>query len=225
MATKFSIKTTSSSFLVLCLTVILFFTLSCLSDPDPLQDFCVADLKSTTIVNGYPCKTVSQVTSSDFFYSGLMNESSTANPLGIGVSAGDVMNFPGVNTLGLSTTRVEFAPNGYIPLGVHPRASEIIFILKGEILIGLISTTNVYYSKVLKVGELSIIPRGLVHFVANAGPGKATIISTFNSQLPGTSLIPNNLFASNPTIPNDILAKNFQVGESVIAVIKSKFAN
>ncbi|RZC85603.1 hypothetical protein C5167_041787, partial [Papaver somniferum] len=226
-AAKFSIKTTSSFFLVLCLSTIIFFTLSCFSsDPDPLQDFCVADLKSTTtVVNGFPCKPVSQVTSNDFFYSGLMNGSSTANPLGIGISPADVNNFPGVNTLGLAAARVDFAAGGYIPLHSHPRASEIIYIISGEIHIGFVSTTNVFYSKVLKSGELSIIPRGLVHSVSNAGQGKAVMIATFNSQQPGFAQIPSNLFASNPTIPNEILAKNFQVDVNVIAIIKSKFGN
>ncbi|KAI3955851.1 hypothetical protein MKW98_006211 [Papaver atlanticum] len=225
-AAKFSINTTSSFFLVLCLSVILVFTLSCFSsDPDPLQDFCVADLKSTTIVNGFPCKPVSQVTSNDFSYSGLMNETTIVNPFGAGVSSGDVTNFPGLNTLGISTSRVDLVPGGFIPLHVHPRASELIFINKGEVLFGFISTTNVLYSKVLKVGEQFIFPRGLVHFAANVGPGKAVLISAYNSQLPGIALLPLNLFASNPTIPNEILAKNFQVDANVIAIIKSKFGN
>ncbi|KAI3955849.1 hypothetical protein MKW98_006209 [Papaver atlanticum] len=156
----------------------------------------------------YPCKPVCQVTSSDFFFSGLVNEASTENPLGVGGSFGDVTNFPGINTHGLTTSRADFAPGGYIP--VH-------------ILIGFLSTTNVLYSKVLKASELAVIPRGLVHSVSNAGPGKASMLAIYNSQLPGIPLIPNNLFASNPTIPNDILAKNFQVSEATIAGIKSKF--
>ncbi|KAI3872006.1 hypothetical protein MKX03_009866 [Papaver bracteatum] len=226
-AAKFGIKTTSSFFLALCLNAIFFFTLSCFSaDPDPLQDFCLADLKSTTtVVNGFPCKPVSQVTSNDFFYSGLMNGSSTANPLGIGISTAGVDNFPAVNTLGLAAARVDFAAAGYIPLHSHPRASEVIYIISGEIHIGFISTSNVFYSKVLKSGELSIIPRGLVHSVSNAGLGKSVMIATFNSQQPEFAQIPSNLFGSKPTIPNDILAKNFQVDENVIANIKFKFGN
>lgn len=98
MAAKFSIKTISSLFLRLCLTVILYFSLSCFStDPDPLQDFFVSDLNSSIIVNGYPCKPVSQVTSYDFFFSGLMNGASTANPFGAGFKLGDVTAFPALN--------------------------------------------------------------------------------------------------------------------------------
>ncbi|XP_026430972.1 germin-like protein subfamily T member 2 [Papaver somniferum] len=125
-----------------------------------------------------------------------MNGSSTANPLAIGISPADVNNFPGVNTLGLAAARVDFAAGGYIPLHSHPRASEVIYIISGEIHVGF---TNVFYSKVMKSGELSVIPRGLVHSVSNAGQGKAVMIATFNSQHPGFAQIPSYLFGSKPT--------------------------
>ncbi|KAI3957991.1 hypothetical protein MKW98_020633 [Papaver atlanticum] len=224
---KSNIKTATSFFLVLYSTMILFFALPCFSsDPDPLQDFCVADLSSTsTIVNGYSCKPASTVTSNDFFYSGLMNETSTANLFGFGATQGDVTTFPGLNTQGLSINRLDLAPGGIIPLHSHPRASEANFIVKGEVTFGFITTNNVVYSKLMKAGELNIIPRGLVHFAKNVGQEKAFILAILNSQLPGFSTIPLNLFGSSPAIPNDILAKNFQVNESVIASIKSKFGN
>ncbi|XP_026438547.1 oxalate oxidase 1-like [Papaver somniferum] len=229
LAAKFSIKTTSSFFLVLYSSVILFFTLTCFSaDPDPLQDICVADLKSKIKVNGYPCKPQSQATSEDFFYSGLVNGASTDTPFGFGVKRGDVKNFPGLNTQGLSVNRVDIAPGGVIPFHVHPRASEANFVLKGECLVGFITTPDtdtVLYSKVRKVGELSIIPKGLVHIVVNVGWEKAVLIAIFNSQLPGIAEIPNNLFNSTPPIPDYILAKNFRVDEKIIATIKSKFRN
>lgn len=42
------------------------------ADPDPLQDFCVADLsKIATHMNGYPCKSRSTVTAADFLFTGL----------------------------------------------------------------------------------------------------------------------------------------------------------
>ncbi|RZC63073.1 hypothetical protein C5167_024825 [Papaver somniferum] len=225
-AAKSSIKTATPFFLVLYSTMILFFALPCFSsDPDPLQDFCVADLSSTTIVNGYSCKPASKVTSSDFFYSGLMNETSTADPFGFGGTFGDVTTFPGLNTQGLSISRLDLAPGGIVPLHTHPRASEANFVVKGEVLFGFITTNNVVYSKVMKAGELNIIPRGLVHFAKNVGQEKAFVLAILNSQLPGFSILPINLFASSPAIPNDILAKNFQVDEAVIASIKSKFGN
>ncbi|XP_026398320.1 germin-like protein subfamily T member 2 [Papaver somniferum] len=217
MAAKFRIKTASSFFLVLCLTVILFFSLSCFSaDPDPLQDFCVADLNSTIKMNGYPCKPESEVTSKDFFFSGLMKGESTANPFGIGLKLGDVTAFPAMNTQGLTVSRIDIIPGGIIPLHVHPRASEANFIIKGIVYFGFISTTDVLYAKVMKAKELFIVPRGLVHFAENVGRGNAIVLAILNSQQPGFSTLPLNLFASIPTIPNDILAKNFLVDEKCV---------
>ncbi|RZC85348.1 hypothetical protein C5167_041530 [Papaver somniferum] len=225
MAAVCSVKTTSSFFLALCLTMIMFFTLSCFSaDPDPLQDICVADLNSTIRVNGFPCKPESQVTSNDFFFSGLMNAASTENPEGRGVKIADVTTFPGLNTQGLTVARIDLAPGGIVPLHVHPRGSEANFILKGNVYFGFITTTDVLYANVMKPGVLNIIPRGLVHFAANIGPEKAVIIAVLNSQLPGFANIPTNLFNSTPGIPDFILAKNFRVDEKIINIIKAKFA-
>ena len=41
------------------------------ADPDPLQDFCVADMDAGVLVNGYPCKDRANVTSDDFAFTGL----------------------------------------------------------------------------------------------------------------------------------------------------------
>ena len=44
------------------------------SDPDPLQDFCVADFSANAPhVNGYPCKLRANVTAADFLFTGLRN--------------------------------------------------------------------------------------------------------------------------------------------------------
>ncbi|BAS92685.1 Os05g0197200 [Oryza sativa Japonica Group] len=40
-------------------------------DPNPLQDFCVADPTSKVRVNGLPCKDPAAVTADDFFFSGV----------------------------------------------------------------------------------------------------------------------------------------------------------
>lgn len=41
------------------------------ADPDPLQDFCVADLSpNAPLVNGLPCKPRDKVSVKDFYYTG-----------------------------------------------------------------------------------------------------------------------------------------------------------
>ncbi|GLT54056.1 hypothetical protein SLA2020_272880 [Shorea laevis] len=95
-----------------CLVVLLLLPLpSLLADPDPLQDFCVTDLSASTtsLVNGFPCKPASKVTSDNFFFDGLSKESDTTSIFGSNLTAGNVLAFPGLNTLGMSMNRVDFA--------------------------------------------------------------------------------------------------------------------
>ncbi|KAK6153356.1 hypothetical protein DH2020_012995 [Rehmannia glutinosa] len=211
---------------ILILYSILLFLLplpSHSADPDPLQDFCIADLKSTISVNGFPCKPASNVTSHDFFFDGLTREGETDNSFGSSVTQGNVLAFPGLNTLGISMNRVDIAPGGLNPPHSHPRATESGVVIHGTILVGLITTGNVFYSKTLKAGEMFVVPRGLVHFQMNVGNKKALIITAFNSHLPGAAIVPLNLFGSKPSVPDYVLTKAFQVEQSVIDEIKYKF--
>ncbi|PON86122.1 Germin [Trema orientale] len=197
----------NSAYQLLFFLLVLVFTPfpSHSADPDPLQDICVADLNATFSVNGYPCKPISQVSA------------------GVLVAAADVQSFPGLNTLGISMARADLSVGGLVPPHTHPRASETVVVIKGKVLVGFVTTANVYYSKVLTAGQMFIIPRGLVHFQLNVGQEKALILASFNSQLPGVVVDATSLFATKPAIPNQVLTKAFQVGDDVINLIKSKF--
>jgi quercetin dioxygenase-like cupin family protein len=211
------------SLLLLSLTAFLLTTSR--ADPDPLQDFCVADHQAGITIDGFPCKPVSSVVSDDFFSSVLAMAGNTDNMFGSNITAGNAVSFPGVNTLGVSMNRVDIAPGGVNPLHSHPHATEIGFVVQGVVLVGFVSTSNVFYSKVIKAGENFIIPRGLVHFEFNIGKEMAFEITAFDSQLPGVVVAPTTLFGSMPTIPIDVLTKTFQVDASVIQLLTSKFAH
>ncbi|OAY71269.1 Germin-like protein 3-8 [Ananas comosus] len=145
------------SLLILFATIFLIIS-SCRADPDPLQDFCVANLQATDItVDGFPCKPTSSVVSDDFFFSGLSAPGNTNNMFGSNITQANVANFPGLNTLGLSMNRVDLVPGGVNPLHSHPRATELGFILQGEVLVGFVSTANAFYSKTVKAGESFVI--------------------------------------------------------------------
>lgn len=194
-------------------------------DPDPLQDFCVADETSagTVKVNGFACKDPKMVKASDFLFQGLRNEGSTNNIFGSLVTAGNVENFAGVNTLGISMNRVDFAPSGVNPPHVHPRATEIVYVIEGTIIAGFISTNNTLFSEKLEKGDVFVFPRGLVHFQQNIGSSPAVAITAFNSQLPGAQVLSVSLFGSNPPVPEGVLTKAFQIGHREVKKISSKF--
>ncbi|CAA7405758.1 unnamed protein product [Spirodela intermedia] len=192
------------------------------NDPDMLQDVCVADLNSTVRVNGFPCK--SQINANDFFSDLLVKPGSTNNSQGSLVTAANVLRFPGLNTLGVSISRIDYAPGGQNPPHTHPRATEIVFVLYGELDVGFITTANVLVAKTIKPGEVFVFPRGLVHFQKNNGDVPAAVVAAFNSQLPGTQTIATSLFAASPPVPDNVLSKAFQVGTKEVQKIKSRLA-
>ncbi|KAM7524846.1 hypothetical protein LguiA_014751 [Lonicera macranthoides] len=196
------------------------------SDPDPLQDFCVAlDDSKAGFVNGKFCKDPKLVKADDFFYSGLRNAGNTSNPFGSSATPASVTELPGLNTLGISIARADFAPNGIISLHTHPRASEILICLEGTLYVGFITSNPEHrlFAKTLHEGDVFVFPRGLVHFQLNLGKTKARSMVAFNSQNPGFITIPDTVFGSNPPIPTDVLTKAFQVDKKVIDQIQKQF--
>ncbi|KAG0614137.1 hypothetical protein M758_6G153400 [Ceratodon purpureus] len=62
-------------FIAFCVTASSFMS-AVNADPDPLLDFCMADVSANApSVNGYPCKSRNTVTGKDFTYTGLRQAS------------------------------------------------------------------------------------------------------------------------------------------------------
>jgi quercetin dioxygenase-like cupin family protein len=205
-----------------CAVVLALAAPTLAGDPDMLQDVCVADYASPIKINGFPCK--ANISADDFFFPGLRNPGNTNNPAGSVVTAANVEKFPGVNTLGVSIARIDYAPGGQNPPHTHPRATEIIFVLEGTLEVGFITTANKLFTKIVNKGDVFVFPRGLVHFQQNRGHGPAAVVSAFNSQLQGTQAIAMTLFGATPPVSSDILAKAFRIDNGEVDAIKAKFA-
>ncbi|GLJ05242.1 hypothetical protein SUGI_0014450 [Cryptomeria japonica] len=192
------------------------------SDPDSLQDFCVADTKSSTVfINGFPCMNPNYATAKDFTTSILSNQGNTSgNLFGASVVFTTPQVLPGINTLGVVFARVDVGVGGEVPPHTHPRASEIVFVLQGNLTVGFVDTTNKLFSADIKTGDVFLFPKALIHFVQNTGDTTASLIGAFNSQAPGAQIIPLALFASNPAIPNEVLAKAFQINAYEVDTIR-----
>ncbi|XP_077218500.1 germin-like protein 5-1 [Tasmannia lanceolata] len=192
------------------------------ADPDMLQDLCVANTAAGIKINGFPCK--DKVNETDFFFAGIAKPGATNTTFGSLVTTANVEKIPGLNTLGVSMARIDYAPGGLNPPHTHPRATEMVFVLEGQLDVGFITTANVLISKTIMTGEIFVFPRGLIHFQKNNGNVAAAVISAFNSQLPGTQQIGAALFAATPPVPDNVLTKAFQVGTKEVEKIKSRFA-
>ncbi|XP_045796750.1 rhicadhesin receptor-like [Trifolium pratense] len=210
---------------LIAVLLLVVFTTFTTSDPDNLQDLCVADLASAILVNGFTCKPATNVTAADFSSNILAKPGATNNTFGSLVTAANVQKIPGLNTLGVSLARIDYAPGGINPPHTHPRATEIVFVLEGQLDVGFITTANVLISKTIVKGETFVFPKGLVHFQKNNnGYEAASVISAFNSQLQGTVNVPLTLFAATPPVADHVLAQTFQIGTKEVQKIKAKLA-
>ena len=176
-------------------------------------------------VNGFVCKDPKLAEANDFFFSGLHIPGNTSNPVGSRVTAVAVSQIPGLNTLGISLVRIDYAPWGINPPHTHPRATEILTVLDGTLEVGFVTSNpeNRLIKKVLQKGDVFVFPIGLVHFQRNIGYGNAVAIAGLSSQNPGVITIANAVFGSKPNISPDILAKAFQVDKNVVLNVQSKF--
>ncbi|KAH7571788.1 hypothetical protein ACOSP7_014628 [Xanthoceras sorbifolium] len=197
------------------------------SDPSPLQDFCVAidDYKSGVFVNGKFCKDPKLATPDDFFYSGLNIPRNTSNPVGSTVTPVNVAQIAGLNTLGISLVRIDYAPYGQNPPHTHPRATEILVVQEGTLYVGFVTsnTDNKLFTKVLNKGDVFVFPVGLIHFQFNIGKTNAVAFAGLSSQNPGVITIANAVFGSDPAINPDVLARAFQLDQKVVKSLQAKF--
>ncbi|XVE62666.1 hypothetical protein DITRI_Ditri06bG0137600 [Diplodiscus trichospermus] len=215
-------------FLVAFFLLALAATLASASDPSPLQDFCVAinDTKNGVSVNGKLCKDPKLAKPEYFFFSGLNIPGNTSNQLGSKVTPVNVEQIPGLNTLGISLARIDYAPYGGLnPPHTHPRATEILVVVEGTLYVGFVTSNpeNRLITKILYPGDVFVFPVGLIHFQFNIGNTNAVAFAGLSSQNPGVITIANAVFGSDPAINPDVLAKAFQLDKNIVNQLQSRF--
>lgn len=180
-------------------------------------------------VNGKICKDPKLVNTEDFYLAANLDKvGNTSGLVGAASNFVGVQRFAALNTLGMSVVRVDFAPNGFIAPHIHPRATELVFLLEGSLYMGFVGSApgnnmkKKLYAKVLNPGDIFVVPQGLVHFNLNVGNTKAAGFATFNSQSPGAVFFGNDLFSTEPYISPELLAKAFQLDESVIRDLQAQ---
>ncbi|KAL2937728.1 Germin-like protein [Bienertia sinuspersici] len=200
------------------------------TDPNQLQDFCVGVNQPLEglLVNGLLCKDPMRVNPDDFFFSGLDVAGNTDNPVGFVATTVQASNLGGLNTLGISLARLDFAPYGLNPPHTHPRATEIFTVLEGTFYVGFVTSNppsgpNKLFAKLIKKGDVFVFPQGLIHFQLNVGNTPAFGISGLSSQNPGVITIANAVFGSQPPISVDVLSKAFQIDDNLVKYLQNQF--
>ncbi|XP_062209137.1 germin-like protein 3-1 [Phragmites australis] len=198
----------------------LLFATLCVSDPDLLLDYCVADTAAAAAspssfhFNGLACIDPAAARAEHFATSALSRATNpAATVFGFNVTlTSPASSLPGANAQGLAMARIDLAPGGMAPPHSHPRASEVALVLAGSVLVGFADTSYRLYTQLLRAGEAFVFPRAMVHFLYNmdtAAP--AVVLSGLNSQSPGAQLVPFSAFRTEPQMPEEVLKKAFKI--------------
>jgi len=187
-------------------------------------------LHNAVRVNGFVCNDTKDVKVDDFFLAANLDKprDTTVSKVGSNVTLTNVMRIPGLNTLGISLARIDYAPLGENPAHKHPRATEILTVLEGTLYVGFVTSNqnnvNKLFTKTLNKGDVFVFPEGLIHFQFNPCPDKpAVALAALSSQNPGAITIANAVFGSKPPISDDVLARAFQVEKKTVDWLQAQF--
>ena len=91
-------------------------------------------------VNGFVCKNPMDVKADAFFKAANLDKPRMTNKVGSNVTLINVMEIAGLNTLGISLARIDYASLGQNPPHTHPRATEILTVLEGTLYVGFVTS-------------------------------------------------------------------------------------
>ncbi|KAK9664936.1 hypothetical protein RND81_14G078400 [Saponaria officinalis] len=187
-----------------------------------VSDYCVGDLNLPMGPAGYACKNPNNVTVDDFIFTGFRVGGPTNNIFKNNANLAFANAYPGLNGLGISLGRLDFAVGGVIPLHTH-RTSEVLILIKGRIIAGFIDINNMAYYKTLEVGDVMIFPEGLLHFQVNIGKKPALAFVSLNSANPGFQVTSSALFAGN--LPAELVEKTVLLDHAQVIKLRKLFGN
>ncbi|KAL6288990.1 hypothetical protein ACE6H2_006500 [Prunus campanulata] len=139
----------------------------------------------------------------------------------LNVTKAALAEFPALNGQSVSYAVLKYPANGGVnPPHTHPRSAELLFLVGGSLEVGFVDTKNVLYTQKLKVGDLFVFPKGLVHYQYNSDANlPAYAVSAFGSANAGTVSVPVSVFGTG--IDNVILAKSFKTDVDTVKKLKA----
>lgn len=134
--------------------------------------------------------------------------------------AANVGNFPVLLGEGLSMTVGHLGPCGMNSPHTHPRATEILYLINGTIITGMLQENGarfVYNS--VNSGAAQVFPKGSIHYQQNIGCDPIAFVAALNNEDPGTSSIAQRYFG----LPPDIVGASLGgIGVQQVAGLESK---
>ncbi|CAL5075512.1 unnamed protein product [Urochloa decumbens] len=133
------------------------------------------------------------------------------------VSKATAAEFPALLGQSVSFAALVYEPGTVNPLHIHPRASELLVVAQGPLLVGLVDGGAVH-TAALEAGDAFVFPKGMMHWQLNNGSGVARAFSAFGSASPGTVALPAALFETG--IDDAVLERSFRTDEATVEELK-----
>ncbi|KAJ8901243.1 hypothetical protein NDN08_007092 [Rhodosorus marinus] len=148
------------------------------------------------------------------------------NGVGAKIQGGSQGRFPALNGLGVSYTLFTIDPCGMNLPHVHPRATELIYIIKGYGLTVGFSEENggrVLVNRKLKKGWTTVFPEGLPHWQINTSCYPVQFISALSHASPGVVTVPDRFLGTS--IPDYVLSVVFNVPKEDVQDIRDRLSS
>ncbi len=128
-------------------------------------------------------------------------------------------NLPSLEGEGVAYTLFNIEPCGINLPHVHPRATELIYVISGQDLRTAFVEENGgrVITNDIDQGHVTFFPRGLIHYQQNLSCESATYISALNSDDPGVSTISTQFFS----LPEEGVRSSLGEGQDVVDALIS----
>jgi len=125
----------------------------------------------------------------------------TVRSAGGNLTLANIANFPALFSNGMAMAIGQMAPCGMNTPHTHPRATEFLYLVNGEMEVGFIAENGArFVGNTLTQGQGTIFPKGSIHYQANLGCEPLTFVAALNDEDPGATQVAQRFFGLPPDV-------------------------
>jgi len=125
----------------------------------------------------------------------------TTSSAGGNVTVASVANFPALFANGMAMAVAQIGPCGMNTPHTHPRATEILYLVNGEMETGFIEENGArFVNNALTKGQGMLFPQGSIHYQINTGCDPLLFVAALSDEDPGTTQIAQRFFGLPPDV-------------------------
>jgi len=125
----------------------------------------------------------------------------TVRNAGGNLTLANVANFPALFANNMAMAVGQMAPCGMNTPHSHPRATEFLYLVNGQMDVGFIAENGArFVVNTMSAGQGTIFPKGSIHYQANLGCEPITFIAALNDEDPGATQAAQRFFGLSPDV-------------------------